>query len=106
LLYREIIAVCSQILAKTLCAQNVEFLNVRHGDACLKSLAICFMHFVHHLVLRTKHDVSGNGGEAYAEFGAMERPIVNQCAAGNRKWTFEDRKWISGDKTWTSKDKK
>jgi len=34
MLYREIIAVCSQILTKqmnTLCGQNVEFLNVKHG---------------------------------------------------------------------------
>jgi len=35
-LYREIIAVCSEIHTKhinTLCGQNVEFLNVKHGGA-------------------------------------------------------------------------
>jgi len=34
MLYREIIAVCSQIHTKhinALCGQNVEFLNVKHG---------------------------------------------------------------------------
>jgi len=34
MLYREILAVCSQIHAKhinTLCGQNVELLNVKHG---------------------------------------------------------------------------
>jgi len=34
MLYREIIAVCSQIHTKhinTLCGQNVELLNVKHG---------------------------------------------------------------------------
>ena len=35
MLYREIIAVCSQIHTKhinTLCEQNVEFVNVKPGD--------------------------------------------------------------------------
>jgi hypothetical protein len=35
MLYREIIAVCSEIHTKhtnTLCGQNVELLNVKHGD--------------------------------------------------------------------------
>jgi len=34
MLYREIIAVCSEIHIKhlnTLCGQNVEFVNVKHG---------------------------------------------------------------------------
>ena len=34
MLYREIIAVCSQINTKhinTLCGQNVEFVNAKHG---------------------------------------------------------------------------
>jgi hypothetical protein len=37
MLYREIIAVCSQIHPKhinTLCGQNGEFLNVKHGGTC------------------------------------------------------------------------
>jgi hypothetical protein len=36
MLYREIIAVCSEIHTKhinTLCGQNVEFVNVKPGDA-------------------------------------------------------------------------
>jgi len=37
MLYREIIAVCSEIHTKhinTLCGQNVEFVNVKPGGAC------------------------------------------------------------------------
>ena len=33
MLYREIIAVCSQIHTNTLCGQNVELLNVEAGGA-------------------------------------------------------------------------
>ena len=32
MLYREIIAVCSQIHTNTLCGQNVELLNVKAGS--------------------------------------------------------------------------
>jgi hypothetical protein len=31
MLYSEIIAVCSEIHINTLCGQNVELLNVKHG---------------------------------------------------------------------------
>ena len=31
MLYREIIAVCSQIHTNTLCGQNVELLNIKPG---------------------------------------------------------------------------
>ena len=38
MLYREIIAVCSQIHTNTLCAQNAEFVNVKpvgmYSDHC------------------------------------------------------------------------
>jgi hypothetical protein len=37
MLYREIIAVCSEIHTKyinTLCGQNVEFVSVKHGGKC------------------------------------------------------------------------
>jgi hypothetical protein len=39
MLYREIIAVCSESHSKhtnTLCGQNVEFVNVKPGGACSK----------------------------------------------------------------------
>jgi len=43
MLYREIIAVCSQIHTKhidtcTLCGQNVEFCNLKLGEATLSQL--------------------------------------------------------------------
>jgi len=43
MLYREIIAVCSQIDAKhtnTLCGQNVEFVSVKCGFACSNHWAL------------------------------------------------------------------
>ena len=38
MLYREIIAVCSQIHTNTQCGQNVELLNVKPGDTYSKPL--------------------------------------------------------------------
>ena len=41
MLYREIIALCSQIHTKhinTLCGQDVELLNVNHGSTCSRDL--------------------------------------------------------------------
>ena len=43
MLYREIIAVCSQIHTKhinTLCEQNVEFMNVKSGGTCSNHWAL------------------------------------------------------------------
>ena len=43
MLYREIIAVCSQIHTKhinTLCGQNVELLNVRVVETVVKQIAV------------------------------------------------------------------
>jgi hypothetical protein len=43
MLYREIIAVCSEIHnkhTKTLCGQNVEFVNVKSGGTCSNHWAL------------------------------------------------------------------
>jgi hypothetical protein len=43
MLYREIIAVCSEIHTKhvnTLCGQNVEFVNVKPGGTCSNHWAV------------------------------------------------------------------
>jgi len=37
MLYREVIAVCSQVHTNTLCGQNVELMNVKHGGTYSKS---------------------------------------------------------------------
>jgi hypothetical protein len=45
MLYREIIAVCSEIHTKhinTLCGQNVEFVNVKPGGTQIQSEFKCF----------------------------------------------------------------
>jgi len=49
MLYREIIAVCSQIHTKhinTLCGQNVELLNVKLGGTCSNYWAVTLIYLI------------------------------------------------------------
>jgi hypothetical protein len=51
MLYREMIAVCSEIHTKhinTLCGQNVELLNVKPGGTCSDRWALKGMNTVHY----------------------------------------------------------
>ena len=47
MLYREIIAVCSQIHINTPCGQNVELLNVKPAGACNKESAWRVKHWIY-----------------------------------------------------------
>jgi hypothetical protein len=78
MLYREIIAVCSEIHTKhinTLCGQNVEFVNVKPGGTCSS-----------HLIYKARNSGAGTVQCVTLEFELEE----DGCPVPGR----ESRRWV------------
>jgi hypothetical protein len=79
LLYREIIAVCSDIHTKhinTMCWQSVEFFNLKRGGTTIKQL-----HLKHDLTTKTRHKPVALCGQTLIKFNLRKNII-------NRKYIF------------------
>jgi hypothetical protein len=72
MLYREIIAVCSEIHTKhtnTLCGQNVELLNVKPGGTYSNHWALNANGFKEQMYVRTNTVIGTNRMTIFTDFG-------------------------------------